>query len=73
MLYLGIQEGEGETWESGGPFGDAERLFARYAPDEVEALLLGTGFTIDERGRDDAGTRRWLSMLATAPKTFGQD
>jgi len=38
----------------------------------VEALLLGTGFTIDERGRDDAGTRRWLSMLATTSKMSGQ-
>jgi len=73
VLYLGIQEGEGETWESGGPFGAVERLFARYAPDEAEALLLGIGFTIDERGRDEAGTRRWLSMLATAPKTPSQD
>ncbi len=72
MLYLGIQEGAGEAWESGGPFGDVERLFARYTPDEADALLRDAGFNIIERGRGDAGTRHWLNVLANVNRTRGR-
>ena len=65
-LLLGLQEGEGEIWESA-PYGTAERLFVRYTPGEAEALLNLAGFSVHERAANDAGRRRWLQFLATAP------
>lgn len=65
-LYLGVQEGEGEVWERT-PDGIVERFFARYAMDEALELLSQAGFMVIDRSREDAGTRRWLSFIATAP------
>lgn len=64
-LYLGVQEGEGEVWESA-PYGSVERLFARYTSTEADTLLSNTGYTVIERGSSPAGVRRWLNFLATA-------
>ncbi len=65
-LCLGLQEGEGEAWERV-PYGTVERLFARYTPEEVEALLDRAGFTVREWHANRAGARRWLQFLAAAP------
>jgi len=64
-LYLGVQEGEGEVWESA-PYGSVERLFARYTSAEAETLLSNAGYAVIERGSSSAGARRWLNFLATA-------
>jgi ubiquinone/menaquinone biosynthesis C-methylase UbiE len=63
-LLLAIQEGEGEGWESW-PYGTVERLFARYRPDEAEALLAAAGFAVLERRTGEAPNRRWLTFLST--------
>ncbi|MDQ3703491.1 MAG: methyltransferase domain-containing protein [Chloroflexota bacterium] len=65
-LLLSLQEGTVEIWERGA-YGDpdAERFFARYGPDEVEALLARAGFVVHERTSEAAGPRRWLRLLAT--------
>jgi ubiquinone/menaquinone biosynthesis C-methylase UbiE len=68
MLFLGVQEGEGEVWETA-PYGHGARFFARYTPDEVAGVLSTAGFTMIEQGRGTAGTRRWLNVLASAPMT----
>lgn len=65
VLALSIQEGDGEVWESG-PYGHVERLFARYAPEEAEALLASAGFAIHERGRNGAVRPGWIEFLAIA-------
>lgn len=63
-FLLGIQEGTGEGWEAS-PYGPGERFFARYRPDEAEAMLVKAGFTIQERRTGVAPNRRWLTYLAT--------
>jgi SAM-dependent methyltransferase len=66
-LLLAVQEGDGETWERGAYDADVERFFARYLPDEVEALLAGAGFRVLERPAlyDEVRHRRWLTFLST--------
>jgi len=64
MLYLGIQEGSGEGWEVT-RFG-VERFFARYALDEIEALLSQAGFSLLEYERNEAGSRHWLTFMVKA-------
>ncbi|WP_165422912.1 class I SAM-dependent methyltransferase [Ktedonosporobacter rubrisoli] len=63
MLYLSIQEGEGEQWEVT-RFAEVERFFARYTSQEAKALLSQAGFSLDECHRDEAGPRQWISFLA---------
>lgn len=65
ILFLGLQEGTGEGWESGPYDISVERFFARYRAEEVEDMLQRAGFITKERGGNDAGTRRWLQFLAT--------
>lgn len=70
MLHLTLQEGQGETWEPV-PYRRevVERFFARYQYDEARALLEGAGFAILDSRTNEAGDRRWLQFLATAPPT----
>jgi SAM-dependent methyltransferase len=66
-LLLSLQEGEGEGWERGlidGPAEQVERYFARYQPSEIRALLGSAGFVVRRQRSDDAGPRRWLTILA---------
>ena len=63
-LLLGIQEGDSEGWEPSPYDLPVERFFARYRPDEAEALLGGAGFSILERRAGVAPNRRWLTFLA---------
>lgn len=73
-LFLSLQEGTAEVWERGA-YGhpDAERFFARYAPDEVEALLAQAGFVVRERTSESAGPRHWLRLLATVGDGSAED
>lgn len=63
VLALSLQVGSGEGWESG-PYPGVSRFFARYTLAEVDALLARAAFSILQRGVDEAGGRRWLSILA---------
>jgi ubiquinone/menaquinone biosynthesis C-methylase UbiE len=65
-LLLGIQEGDSEGWESSPYAVPVERFFARYRPDEAEAMLVRAGFEILERRTGTAPNRRWLTFLATS-------
>jgi ubiquinone/menaquinone biosynthesis C-methylase UbiE len=64
VMMLSLQEGEGEGWEPG-LINDVERFFARYRPAELAVMLERAGFAMHEQRSDDAGSRRWLTMLAT--------
>ncbi len=59
-LFLSLQVGEGEVWESQSYGHDAPRFFARYALEEASALLTGCGFVIH---RQDP-SRYWLHFFA---------
>ena len=64
-LLLGIQEGDAEGWEPS-PYGiEVERFFARYHPDEAEAMIASAGFAIRARRAGESPNRRWLTFLAT--------
>jgi SAM-dependent methyltransferase len=65
-LFLSLQGGSGETWEHGAYGHTVDRFFARYSPDEVVAMLVGAGFTVQEQAQRPAGTRLWLQFLALA-------
>lgn len=66
VLYVGVQEGEGEAWESTTPYGAVERFFARYSQDEFVLLLSRNGFMIDELVCNEAPARTRLNVFATA-------
>jgi ubiquinone/menaquinone biosynthesis C-methylase UbiE len=63
-FLLGIQQGEGEGWEPSPYDVPVERFFARYQPDEAEAMLRRAGFEIRDQHRDVAPNRRWLTYLS---------
>lgn len=69
-LFLSVQEGMGEGWETG-PYGGVERFFARYNQSEMETLLISCGFRVLERTSTGAGERRWLSFLARPDGNWG--
>lgn len=65
VLFLAVQAGEGERWETGAYGHPVERFFARYSPEEIVTLLAEHGFAVREHDAGDAGVRRWLRFLAT--------
>jgi SAM-dependent methyltransferase len=68
VLALAVQEGEGEQWD-GGYVDGVKRFFARYAADEMTALLAAAGFAVETNDRVTAtgsATRSWLRFLARA-------
>lgn len=65
MLILSVQEGNGEGWEDGYVEG-AKRFFARYAVDEMKAILSDSQFAVRETSSSHAGTRDWLSFVCVA-------
>jgi SAM-dependent methyltransferase len=62
LLFLGLQEGEGEAWETR-PNRPA-RLFARYRAGELENLLAHAGFTVLSIRPALAYERAWLHAIA---------
>jgi hypothetical protein len=66
-VFLAIQEGMGEGWERTTCYGEPiERFFARYRAEEMTTLLLDSGFAIRDHTANSAGSRHWLSFMATA-------
>ena len=65
-LLLAVQEGDGEGWEPSPYEAPVERFFARYRPDEAEAMLVRAGFAILESHTGEAPNRRWLTFLCSA-------
>ncbi|HHX63788.1 MAG TPA: class I SAM-dependent methyltransferase [Chloroflexi bacterium] len=66
-LYLALQEGDGEGWESVTRYGPAvERYFVRYRMTEVEALLTGAGFRPLRAWIGRASDVHWINVLALA-------
>jgi len=59
-LFISLQVGEGEVWESQSYGHDAPRFFARYALEEAAALLAGVGFSIHRQEL----SRYWLHFFA---------
>ncbi len=70
-LLLGLQEGEGEQWEAN-PYGEGERFFARYSPQEAAELLTQAGFAVQSVYSSVTSPRQWVHLLATGPM-LGQD
>lgn len=72
ILFLCIQEGAGEGWESA-PYDVAvDRFFARYRMEETNDTLSRAGFVILACHRTDAGSRRWLQILAKKATEGGE-
>jgi ubiquinone/menaquinone biosynthesis C-methylase UbiE len=69
LLFLSLQEGEGEGWETR-PNRPA-RLFARYHAAELEGLLAGAGFTVLSIHPAQAYDRVWLHAIARAIEKSG--
>jgi len=63
---VSLQQGETEGWEYGPYDPTVERFFSRYTPEEAEALLTRTGFTIVHRSSGTTGSRRWLQFVSVA-------
>jgi ubiquinone/menaquinone biosynthesis C-methylase UbiE len=62
LLFLSLQEGEGEAWETRPD--RPERLFTRYRTGELTALLADAGFSILAIHLDQAYDRTWIHALA---------
>jgi ubiquinone/menaquinone biosynthesis C-methylase UbiE len=69
-LFLGLREGDGETWEPC-PYGyqDADRFIALYRPDEAKALLEAAGLVIVEQDAHATTAQQWLTYVAVRPAT----
>lgn len=65
VLLLGLQMGEGEVWEKN-PYGEGERFFARYSPEEATEMLARSGFTTGYSFNAGTPHRRWIHLIATS-------
>jgi SAM-dependent methyltransferase len=63
VLYVAIQEGEGECWEPATWIDGAARFFARYRSDEFRRLLEQVGFALLATDVDALPGRTWLRFL----------
>jgi ubiquinone/menaquinone biosynthesis C-methylase UbiE len=59
-LFVSLQYGEGEVWESISYGQNAPRFFARYAVEEAAALIIGSDFIIHHQN----SSHRWLHFFA---------
>lgn len=64
VLLLGLQMGEGEVWEPN-PYGDGERFFARYSPEEAAEVVASAGFNRPDDASFSFPYRRWLYLITT--------
>lgn len=64
ILFLGIQEGAGEGWETAPYDVPVDRFFARYQMEEATAMVSRAGFVVLACHRTAAGSRHWLQILA---------
>jgi len=64
-LFISLQGGESEVWESQSYGHTAPRFFARYAPEEAAAMLTACGFTLHTQSSEYQNPRRyWLHLFA---------
>lgn len=66
VLFISLQVGDGEVWESQSYGYDAPRFFARYSPEEATALLTCCGFAIHWQD----SSRYWLHFFARKQGTI---
>ena len=66
IVFVSIQVGDAEVWETGAYDGPGARFFARYAPAEVGALIENAGFQLIEDHESYGGPRRkWAHYFAS--------
>lgn len=65
IFYLSVKQGDGERWV--GKDSQAQRFFAFYQADELDALLAAAGFSVQEAwtDADSLGREPWLNRLAS--------
>ncbi len=67
VLFLSLQEGQGEVWEPTSYGLKLPRFFVRYAADEAVTLLRAAGFSIVHHSKAEQNPRRiWLHFVAEA-------
>lgn len=67
VLYVGLKEGEGEEWVTGGE--GYERFFVYYRYEEIDRLILAAGFEIVDGwiSPPSKGQRHnWINRFAVA-------
>jgi ubiquinone/menaquinone biosynthesis C-methylase UbiE len=64
VLFLAMQEGEGEHLETREVYGENQRFFARYSVPEMTGLLEVLGFDILEHHPHESRDRIWIRFLA---------
>lgn len=69
ILFLSVQEGEGEHLETREIYGENQRFFARYTTPEMTAMLEVAGFQILEDYAHESRDRIWICFLARAETT----
>jgi ubiquinone/menaquinone biosynthesis C-methylase UbiE len=66
ILFLAVQEGEGEHLETREVYGENQRFFARYGVSEMTEMLKVAGFEILENHEHESRDRIWIRFLARA-------
>ena len=66
ILFLAVQEGDGEHLETRDVYGENQRFFARYSVPEMTGMLEVAGFEILERFTHETRDRIWIRFLARA-------
>jgi ubiquinone/menaquinone biosynthesis C-methylase UbiE len=68
ILFLAVQEGEGEHLETREVYGESQRFFARYSVPEMTGLLEAAGFEVLTGYTHETHDRIWIRFLARAEK-----
>lgn len=68
MLFLAVQEGEGENLETRNVYGENQRFFARYSLPEMTGMLEIAEFEILEYSTHETRDRIWIRFLARVKK-----
>jgi ubiquinone/menaquinone biosynthesis C-methylase UbiE len=66
ILFLAVQNGEGEHLETRAVYGEHQRFFARYSLPEIIRMLEVAGFDILEHNAHESRDRIWIRFLARA-------
>jgi ubiquinone/menaquinone biosynthesis C-methylase UbiE len=69
ILFLAVQEGEGEHLETREVYGENQRFFARYSMPEITRMLETAGFEILENHEHESRDRIWIRFLARIRNT----
>ena len=69
VLFLAVQEGQGENLETRDVYGENQRFFARYTTPEMTDLLETAGFEILDGYKHETHDRIWIRFLARATTT----